>query len=270
MPDQDPLAGRFAAFRKASIATTQPPGVAAVQRAVVRRRAGRTLAAAAAAAVVLVIGTVLWVIRPAQSPRPAQSASPPPSSVVSATPTPTGQSTPSTSASPSLAQTSKVPAQAAPPCSPFTPGGLLELLVNESNQLYVAPSDYFSRCPQARIRVYGARYQWDVNGQQYTLAHIDTVYLTAASPTAPMPPIDTALLPGLGCGYAFVIAQSSVNPPGVYPASLESAPTNIDSYWSQHNLGYVLSWLANTYTPAQQAKSVGCQPPGGPTASATP
>lgn len=281
MPDQDPLAGRFAAFREASVTTAQPPGVAAVQRTVARRRASRTLTTAgvAVAVVALLTGTFLWVIHPGPPPRPAESASPAPSAAVSITPNPTTQPTPSTSASSQSQSQSqsrspagpKVPAQTGLSCSYQTPGQLsqlFELLVNENNQLYLTPSDYFSHCPQTRIPVYAARYQWDVNGQQYTVAHVDHVYLTAASPTAALPTINPASLPG--CGYAFIIAESNVDPPGTYPTSLTGAPANMRSYWSQHNLGYVISDLLNTYTPAEQANVVGCQPPGGSTASPTP
>lgn len=270
MFEPDPLHTRFAAFRQASIARTAPPGTAAVRRTVARRRAGR-ITAVSTVIVTALTGTVLWSMRPAQLPHP-ESASSSPSAVVSAAPstaTAAERPTPSTASAPSasLQGTPTVQPQTASICSTVTPGQV-PLSVNDSDPLSVSPGDYFSRCPKARIRVYAARYQWDANRQEYTLAHLDNAYLTATSPTAPKPTVNPASLPG--CGYAFIIAQSNVDPPGVFPPSLESAPLTVHSYWSQHNLGYVVEALTNVYTPAEQAGVVGCQPPGGSSASPTP
>src|SRR5262249_46991990 len=159
-----------------------------------------------------------------------------PSATASAKPSMTPQPTPTASigsASPDAAP--KVPARAPSTCSTATP-----YLQIDNTQYVVVPSDYFSRCPQTRIRAYAALWTWDVNQQEYKLAHINNVYFTAASPTAPSSALDLASIPPNTCGYAFVKAQSNSDPPGIYPTSLTGTAPDIPSYWSQHGLGPVL------------------------------
>jgi hypothetical protein len=130
----------------------------------------------------------------------------------------------------------------------------------DNTQYVVVPSDYFSRCPQTRIRAYAVLYKWDVNQQEYALANINNVYLTAASPTAPVSALALPSIQGT-CGWAFVQAQSNTDPPGIYPTSLTGEAPAINSYWSQHGLGSVLGWQTNAPTPAQLATNPSCRRP---------
>lgn len=262
MLEPDPLDTRFAAFRKASIAATKRPGVAAVRRTVVRRRTTRTLAAGAFA--VLVAGAAIWLIPPGSVPNPSASASASPTTAVTAspnTPTPATSSVPAQS-TPAGSGTPAAAGQAVTTCPTRQPNFPQ---VAASDPINVAPSDYFAQCRQTRLRILGATYEWDVNRQQYRLVNVQTSYLTAATPTVPMPKWKPDSL-GNACGYAFITAWSDLDPPTALPASMSDAQ---NYYANRNGFGYSLEIFWNTRAPADLALVPACQPPN-PTPSPTP
>jgi hypothetical protein len=257
MSDPDPLLGRFAAFRDASIAATTRPGVDAVRRRVSRRDATRTLAAALL--VVLVAAALLWFSRPLPSAPPV---TPPRASAgpVSAAPSPSASApVPSASASASTRPTAgsaTVPDGTAAFCARRD----LALMTN-SDPMIPVYSDYFTHCPSVRLRAYAVTYEWDLQRQQYTVAHINNAYLTAAQPSTPRPQPELDPISG-ACGYLTAVIQADVDPPAALPVAATDA---FDvTYWHQFKN---LQVLAETWTfskAADLAKRPLCQPqPGG-------
>jgi hypothetical protein len=245
----DPLGTRFAAFRRASIAATHRPGVAAVRRTVARRRAIRTLASGALA--VLVAGVAIWSTRDGAVPNPSASPSPSPTTVVTGSPT-----TPTTSPVPAqpIPAASSGAGQAVTTCPTRQPN-FPQVIASDS--ISVAPSDYFAQCREARLRILGATYEWDINRQQYRLVNVQTSYLTAATPTLPMPKWKPDSL-GNACGYAFISAWSDLDPPTALPGSMSDAQ---NYYAARGGFGYSLEIFWNTHTPADLTLVPACQPP---------
>ena len=257
MSDPDPLVDRFATFRDASVASTTRPGVEAVRRRVARRDATRTVAAAVLIA--LVAAAVLWFSRPLP---PVQPTTPPRASAgtVSAVPSPSASvPVPSGSASasaPPTGGTATAPANAAAFCARRD----LALVV-DTDPLIPTYSDYFTRCPNSRLRVYSVTYEWDVQRQQYTSAHVDSVYLTAAHPSAARPGADLDPISS-ACGYLVALMQGDVDPPAALPVSVTD---NWDgSYFSQLKNIEMLESSGNLSKAADLSKRSLCQPsPGG-------
>jgi hypothetical protein len=261
MLDPDPLDTRFAAFREASIATTQRPGVTAVRRTVARRRAVRALAAGAFT--VLIAGMAIWSTHQGTVPNPAASASSSPTAAVTASPTTAANSpAPVQPIPPTSSGTPAAAGQAAPTCPTRQPNFPQ---VVASDPISVTPSNYFAQCRDARLRILGATYEWDTSRQQYRLINAQNSYLTAATPTLPMPKWKPDAL-GNACGYAFVSAWTDLDPPTVLPASMSDAQ---NYYASRAGFGYSLEIFWNTRTPADLALVPACQPPNA-TPSATP
>lgn len=126
-----------------------------------------------------------------------------------------------------------------------------------SGSVSVTPSDYFAQCRQARLRILGATYEWDVNRQQYRLVNVQTSYLTAATPTVPLPKWTPDAL-GNACGYAFISAWSDLDPPAALPASMSDA----ENYFAARSgFGYSLEIFWNTRAPADLALVPACEPP---------
>jgi hypothetical protein len=248
------LAGRFATFREAAVATTRPPGVGAVKRAVARRDAVRTILAAAVVA--LLAGLYLLVAGPEQKPQPiTPTPSTSPSTVDILPRTSVGPSR-SASASPTASAGSGSTGRNPPvPVCTFAPGGPGPDVVLENGTLYVDyPTYLWTDCPGAKVRVYAIDYEWDPTRQRYIRSHFTVIYLTAAHPTAPRPaeildPIASV------CGPAWLVAVSEVDPPTVLPTDVGEDP---DGYWQDHHLGTVLSSDWNTAPAARQSPQ--CQP----------
>lgn len=252
MSEPDPLGTRLAAFRQASIATTQRPGVMAVRRTVARRRAIRT--SAAGALTVLAAGAAIWFSHPGSAPNPAASPSATPTTAITASPAiPTSSPAPAQPAPPN----SGAPAGAGPAAAtcPTRKPNFPQVL--SGDPITVSPSDYFAQCPSSRLRILGATYEWDVNRQQYRLVNVQTSYLTAAAPTVAMPKWKPDPL-GNACGYAFVTAWTNLDPPTVLPASMSDA----QNYFADRNgFGSALDIFWNTRAAADLAQVPQCEPP---------
>jgi len=221
MSERDVLADRLAALRVAASEAARPPGVAAVRRTVARRDARRTLAGA----FVVLLVAVAYVLAGATGREPGPVVPP------TMTPTPTATPTPST-----------VETTTAPPPGTSTAasgrgcgyGSSRGPSILGGDELNVSPGDYWSRCPSARVRVVAATYEWDVGSQRYTRAHVTTIYLTAATPTAPVPTPELDPIASV-CGYAFVVTGTDVDLPAALPTSL--ADDWDMSYWYTHGYG---------------------------------
>jgi hypothetical protein len=192
------LAQRLSALRVAAIEATRPPGVAAVRRTVARRAARRTVAGA----FVLLLLAVAVVLAGATGRDPSPVLPP------TLTPTPAPSVTPSTVES---TTTTTSPAATSSPVSTTSTSGLrcgyqklggADIL--GSDPLSVGPPDYWSRCPSSRLRILAVTYEWDIGGQQYTQAHVTTIYLTRANQTAPMPAPQLDPIAN-ECAYLFVV-----------------------------------------------------------------
>ena len=134
-------------------------------------------------------------------------------------------------------------------------------LVLGGDSLNVSPGDYWTRCPNARVRIYTVVYEWDVSQQRYTRAHLAYIYLTSTNRTAPIPSADLDPIASV-CGYAFLVVGSDSDPPAVLP--VEAAANADYQYWYQHGLGSatIQEWRT---TPNYHQLQI-CQPP----ASVTP
>lgn|GEM_PF-6711197 len=256
MSDPDPLVGRFAAFREASIASTERPRVDALRRRVARRDATRTLSAALLVA--LVAAAVLWFSRPQPSAPPTTPprASAGPVSAAPSAPAPSA-SAPAPSASASASTPSAIGAT--------VPGGVAAFcarrdlpLVTNSDPMLPEYSDYFTHCPNARVRVYAMTYEWDPQRQQYALAHVNNAYLTAAQPSVarPVPTLDP--ISG-ACGYLTAVVVADVDPPATLPVAVTDAWDGGFTYWGQFKLG-VLEQFSTFGKAADVASRPLCQP----------
>jgi hypothetical protein len=246
MSDRDLLAGRFAAFREASVAATECPGVAEVRRAVARRDLTRTIVVGIIVA--LAAGTGLWLTRMTTMPAPSELPSAAPSTVAS-----TGSPSPTARPGPSGSRAGTSDSHKPATCPARKPG---EPEVLATDPLTLVDNTYFQRCPEARIRIYGATYEWDARGQRYTLAHLDNAYLTATSPSRPVPAPN--LDPSASvCGYGFVVVESDSDPPSVLPLAFTDAPTF--TYWSQHNYPHAIEQEWHTRSASELAQTSVCR-----------
>jgi hypothetical protein len=251
MSDRDRLTARFAAFREASIATTVRPSVATVRRRVARRDAART--AAVGLLVALVAGTGLWLTRHATVPAPTLPPSPTPTVQFSDLPhRPNGQPGPSASSA-SADPTSRL----SPTCGPQKPS---DPYVGNGDPLVLTDSSYFQRCPNARVRVWMATYEWDVNRQQYVRAHFDLSYLTAQSPTEPKPAPNLDPIASV-CGYGYALGSGPTDPPTALPTGMPGSA--IDRYWYDHYPPTIEAFW-NIHTQSELSSVAVCQPPKSP------
>lgn len=258
MSDPDPLGSRFAALRQATIAGTKPPGLDAVRRTVARRSATRILVLALV--LLTITGGGLWLMKPTGRHRPTVTTSVTPSPwSAPTTPVPSASSTSGAPSSPPPSAGRHPTGPATTPNACSTPPDIVGY-----ETLSVNPPSYFAPCPTARFRVYGVTYEWDVNRQQYTLAHLHNSYLTAASPSITRPTAEVDPI-GNACGYVFVIAMSPVDPPSALPVAATDAGDL--QYWSTHKLGLALGQLWDTSKVTTLAQMPPCRAGGSPSTS---
>jgi hypothetical protein len=253
--EQDPLSDRFTAFRRYSVETTNPPGVAVIRRTVFRRRA-RNSAVVAIIAAVLVLSMVwpVWSHRPVEpaiTPSPSGTVSPSGSGSGSPAAPPAGSAPTSAGSSASSSRSTRclLGADERGDLNPFVGGG---------STYSVTPPDYFVRCPNNRLRVYTATYRWDRSRQQLVLYSSQEVTLTAARPTA------KALVPaeptGATCGYIYYTVQSGKAVPATIPVSVQDGADR-DHYIYFQAQGVIITYFWDTQPSTTLKQYPDCAPP---------
>jgi hypothetical protein len=247
--EQDRLKDRFTTFRRYSIETTTPPGVAAIQRAVFQRRARKAgLVAVIAAALVLSMVWPVWSHRPidpAITPSPSGTVSSTASGSAAPAPPPpqSAQAGPGSSGSGSPSPQCVLDARGhGSPISPF---------VGTSGSTWsVSPADYFVRCPNIKLRVYVASYHWDLLREQYVLYRSAQAIFTAAQPKVNA--LTPVLPPDMTCGYAWYSIVSNRPIPQSIPRSVQDG-TERDQFMFTYAEGSIIGGLW-ALTPSAKLK----------------
>lgn len=266
MPDDERLRERFAGFGRYSAQVTAPPGIAAVTRTIARRRARRVTAVAVAVVLaILMLAIPVWSrtrpVPPGVNPSPSISGTT--NAPDSVAPLPAAPPAPS-SPSPSRSVDWCAPSQSWN-ASVFSDGD-----PSAKYSMYVTiPSDYFQRCPQARLRMVWASYGWSPTQHQLVLSHSDVFYLTATmlkTPVLEPTPPDNAD----ACGYAAFVARSDRSVPATVPASIQNATGAEFLNWVALTGQQVRTrWTVTSV--AQELADPRCTPPTtSPSVSATP
>ncbi len=191
----DGLRDQFEAFRSASAARTQPPGVPAIQRTLTRRHARRAIGFAVAAA-----AAILLAFLPLHLPRGGAPTHPPaPADSQTATPSPT----PSPSAT--VAQTTTPPTTvgASASCNPYQNVGIASLIASGSPDVFTLTDALLKDCPGITLHITRAVYIGSGSSSTKLTLYSSTTHVV--SPTARTTTMPAAQTPAGTCYTSLVV-----------------------------------------------------------------